>query len=77
MRYVLAAILVCAIGAPAAYALPTAGANAVSISTAAPIVQTGAKRKAPPPAPAKSSKKSGGSSNASSGIHPLVGSGEY
>jgi hypothetical protein len=68
MRYIFAVVLVCAIGAPAAYALPTIGSKALEVSKSDPIVQV-AKRKA---AKSKSHK-----SGETGGIHPLVGSGEY
>jgi len=73
MRYVLAAILVCAIGAPAALALPSVSPEALGLSKADPVLQV-AKRSS---APKQQAKKSKSSSSASSGIHPLVGSGEY
>jgi hypothetical protein len=69
MRYFLAAILICAIGAPAASALTPA---ALSLSKEDSI-QKVAKRSSGKPQAKKS--KSGG--NAGSGIHPLVGSGGY
>jgi hypothetical protein len=71
MRYFLAAILICAIGAPAAFALPTVNPGALSLSKGEPIVQV-AKRSASKPQ-AKKSKSGGGDG----GIHPLVGSGGY
>jgi hypothetical protein len=37
MRYVLAAIFVCAVGMPAASALPTVSPNSVSVSKADPL----------------------------------------
>lgn len=79
MRYVLAAILVCAVGMPAASALPTVGPNSLSVLKANSIVQA-AKRKAPPSRRRSSGSSSSGSSSgggSSSGIHPLVGSGDY
>jgi hypothetical protein len=39
MRYVLAAIFICAAGMPAASALPTVSPNSVSVSKADPRVQ--------------------------------------
>jgi hypothetical protein len=72
MRYFLAAILVCAIGAPAAVALPTVNPGALSLSKGDSVVQV-AKRSASKPQ-AKKSKSSGGGDG---GIHPLVGSGGY
>lgn len=74
MRYFLAAILICAIGAPAAYALPTVSPGALSLSSGDAILKV-AKRGASKP-PAKKSKSSGGGSS-DGGIHPLVGSGGY
>ena len=47
MRYVLAAIFICAAGMPAASAQPAAGANLVSVSKADPTAQA-AKRNRPP-----------------------------
>ncbi|HMK89320.1 MAG TPA: hypothetical protein VK446_06780 [Methylocystis sp.] len=67
MRYVLAAIFVCALGLPAASALPTGGADPAYLSKATPIEQA-AKRKGSRP-----QKHSRGTN----GIHPLVGSGDY
>ena len=67
MRYVLAAIFVCAVGMPAASALPTVSPNSVSVSKADPIVQV-VKRKRP---------HSHRHSRRGDGIHPLVGSGDY
>jgi len=70
MRYLLAAIFVCALGMPAASALPAAGAaDALVLTKASPIEQIG-KRAAKPRA---KRSKSGGDG----GIHPLVGSGGY
>lgn len=71
MRYCLAAVLLCVIGAPAASALPAASPGAVSLSTGDAIIEV-AKRSASKPQ-VKRSKKGGGDG----GIHPLVGSGGY
>jgi hypothetical protein len=71
MRFFLAAILFCAIGAPAASALPTVNTVALGASKDSVVVQV-AKRSATKPQ-AKKSKSGGGDS----GIHPLVGSGGY
>jgi hypothetical protein len=68
MRYVLAAIFICAIGASAASATPVAGAASVGLSKADAQVSQVAKRSRAP-----AHKKSRGAG----GIHPLVGSGEY
>lgn len=65
MRYMIAAFLVCALGAPGASALPRIGADAVGLSKADPIVQVAKKRAA--------SRRQ----TRDSGIHPLVGSGGY
>ena len=67
MRYVLAAIFVCAVGMPAASALPTVSANSLSVSKANPIVHE-VRRKRP---------HSHRHSRSGDGIHPLVGSGDY
>lgn len=69
MRYIFVALSVCALGAPAASALPIA--NSLAAQTAqkvTPILQVAKKGKAQP-----RRQKSG----ATSGIHPLVGSGGY
>ncbi|MBL1258362.1 hypothetical protein [Methylocystis sp. Sn-Cys] len=68
MRSILALVLACAIGAPAAQALPTTGSKALEMSKTETIAQVAKKTRAQP-----RRQKSG----ASSGIHPLVGSGGY
>ena len=68
MRTILSLILVCAIGAPAAFALPTIGSKSLEMSKAAAITPVAKKTRTPP----RRQK-----SSASSGIHPLVGSGDY
>jgi hypothetical protein len=68
MRYVLAAILICTAGIPAASALPTVSPNALALSKARPFVQV-AKRNRP--------RAHRHSSGGAGGIHPLVGSGDY
>jgi hypothetical protein len=67
MRYVLAAIFVCAVGMPAASALPTVSPNSLSVLKGNPIVQV-VRRNRPH---SHRHSRSGG------GIHPLVGSGDY
>lgn len=67
MRYILAVIFVCAIGMPAAIALPTVGPNLIEVSKSAAIVQV-AKR---------GRSQSHRQSRNTNGIHPLVGSGDY
>jgi hypothetical protein len=67
MRYVLAAIFVCAVGMPAASALPTVSPNSLSVLKANPIVHV-VRRKRP---------HSHRHSRSGDGIHPLVGSGDY
>lgn len=67
MRYVLAAIFICAAGMSLASALPTASPHSVSVSKAAPIVQA-TKRNRP---------HAHHHSRRDDGIHPLVGSGDY
>jgi hypothetical protein len=69
MRYVLAAIFVCAVGMPAASALPTVSPNSLSALKADPVVQVVKRNRAPS---RRHSRSSGGG-----GIHPLVGSGGY
>lgn len=70
MRYLLA-ILICALGADAALALPASNRDALGMSADNSVVQIakrgGGKQQA------KKSKNSGGDG----GIHPLVGSGGY
>jgi hypothetical protein len=78
MRYVLAAIFVCAVGMPAASALPTVSLNSVSVSKADPLVQ-GVRRNRPQ---SYRHNRSGDGvrhrhSRSGDGIHPLVGSGDY
>jgi hypothetical protein len=69
MRYVLVAIFVCAVGMPAASALPTVSPNSLSLSKAEPIAQTAKRAR---PRPHRQSRGTG-----AGGIHPLVGSGDY
>jgi hypothetical protein len=71
MRYVLVAIFVCAVGMPAASALPTVSPNSLSLSKAEPVAQP-VKRARP-----HARRQSRGSSAGAGGIHPLVGSGDY
>ncbi|QGM46766.1 hypothetical protein [Methylocystis heyeri] len=70
MRYILAAVVVFAIGAPTAQALPSVASTSVSASRAA-FISPIAKRA---PARSHSSRRSRSSAG---GIHPLVGSGDY
>ncbi len=72
MRYFLAALLFWAIGSPAASALPVTSAKDVVAAKASPI-ETASKRGG------KATKSTGRKSRGAgdSGIHPLVGSGEY
>jgi hypothetical protein len=78
MRYVLAAIFVCAIGMPAASALPTVSPNSVSVSKADPLVQVVRRNR---PHSHRQSRSGDGirhrHSRSGDGIHPLVGSGDY
>jgi hypothetical protein len=67
MRYVLVAIFVCAVGMPAASALPTVSPNSLSLLKADPIEQAGKRAR---PRAHRQSRGAGG-------IHPLVGSGDY
>lgn len=77
MRYVLSMFLVCALGAPAASALPI-GASSVSPSNADMVVAV-AKRSSGAKTASNSSKttRSTKSKKDDGGIHPLVGSGDY
>jgi hypothetical protein len=68
MRYVLVALFVCAVGMPAASALPTLSLHSVSAPKADPVVQV-VRRIRPPPH--RHVRRGDG------GIHPLVGSGDY
>ena len=68
MRYILAVIFVCAVGMPAASALPTVSPNSLSVLKANPIVHV-VKRKRP--------HSHRHSRSGDGGIHPLVGSGDY
>ena len=67
MRYVLAAIFVCAVGVPAASALQTVSPNSASVSKADPIVQVVKRNRL----------RAHRHSRSNNGIHPLVGSGDY
>lgn len=69
MRLVIAAILICAIGVPAALALPATSAKQLSALSGRSVQQIAKKSR---PAPQRQSRGSG-----AGGIHPLVGSGEY
>ncbi len=71
MRYVLVAIFVCAVGMPAASALPTVSPNSLSLSKAEPVAHP-VKRARP-----HARRQSRGASAGAGGIHPLVGSGDY
>lgn len=86
MRYVLAAILTCAIGAPAASAFPTVSPASVSASKAGSIVQVAKRSSNSSSSNRSSSSNSSGNrsrsqrqsrSGGDGGIHPLVGSGGY
>jgi hypothetical protein len=66
MRCVLAAILICALGAPTALALPTVSPASLVVSKAGPLLQV-----------AKRTRAHAARRSRSGGIHPLVGSGEY
>ncbi len=68
MRYILAVIFVCAVGMPAASALPTVGPNSLSVLKATPFANV-VKRTRPHSHRHRSS--------GDGGIHPLVGSGDY
>jgi len=67
MRYVLAVIFVCALGMPAASALPSVGSSSVSASKSDAVMQVAKHKRAP----AKRQSRD------NYGIHPLVGSGGY
>ena len=67
MRYILAAIFVCAVGMSEASALSTASLNSLSIQKASPFTQV-VKHSRP------RARRRGSSAG---GIHPLVGSGAY
>ncbi len=71
MRYVLVAIFVCAVGVPAASALPRVSPNSLSLSKAELVAQP-VKRARP-----HARRQSRGASGGAGGIHPLVGSGDY
>jgi hypothetical protein len=66
MRYVLAAMIVCAIATPAP-ALPAISPNALSVMKAGSIVQVAKRSRA---ISSRHRRNLGG-------IHPLVGSGDY
>jgi hypothetical protein len=78
MRYVLAAVFICAVGMPAASALPKVSPNTVSVSKADPLVQV--VRRNRPHSHGHSRTEDGirhRHSRSGGGIHPLVGSGDY
>jgi hypothetical protein len=68
MRYVLAAILLCAVAAPTASARPAAVSHPASSKSDA--TQAAKRSKAP-------AQREGRGGVNSGGIHPLVGSGDY
>lgn len=70
MRYVFAAIIICAIGAPAASAMPTPKPDHLAVSNAH-VTQVAKKSRA------ASQRQSRGGGGGDGGIHPLVGSGGY
>jgi hypothetical protein len=72
MRVISAALLACALAAPAAFALPFAPSGLSAPS--APVTQIKEKGKA---AKASRTTKGKGSKKNLGGIHPLVGSGDY
>jgi hypothetical protein len=80
MRYVLAMIIACALGVPAASALPAASPKSVAASQADQIAQV-AKRGARQQQSQRQNRSGAGGSNSgggnTGGIHPLVGSGDY
>ena len=77
MRYVLAAILVSALGAPAVSALPAASPKSVFAAQADPIAQIAKRNKQQAQRQNRSNTNSGNSGGNAGGIHPLVGSGDY
>jgi hypothetical protein len=89
MRYVLAAIFICAVGMPEASALSTVSPNSVSVSKGDPLVQVVRRHR---PHALRHSRSEDGirhrhsrsgdgirhrHSRSGDGIHPLVGSGDY
>lgn len=68
MRYVFAAIIICAIGAPAVSAMPAPKSDHHAVSNAH-VTQVAKKSR-----PASQRQSRGGGDG---GIHPLVGSGGY
>ncbi len=78
MRYVFAAIFVCAVGMLAASALPMVGPNSVSVSKADTLVQLVGRHR---PHPYRHARSGNGirhrHARSDDGIHPLVGSGDY
>jgi hypothetical protein len=79
MRYVLAAIFICAAGMSEACALPTDNPDPVSVSKADQLVQV--VRRSRPHSHHRSRSGDGirhhHSRSGDDGIHPLVGSGDY
>ncbi len=71
MRILIAVVVVCALGAPLASALPIAKSGAGLSQRSADVLDVKAKGGKSSHASSKSRKSSAG------GIHPLVGSGDY
>jgi len=79
MRYILAGIVVCAAGMPAASALPTVSPSSVSVSQVDLLVPV-VKRNRPQShrhGRSVEGTRHRHSRSADGGIHPLVGSGDY
>ena len=74
MRYMLIPVLVCAFGAPTAFALPPTRPAATEASPPDQVLLVARKSPAPKPAKKHATKAK---SKGLGGIHPLVGSGDY
>jgi hypothetical protein len=79
VRYVLAAIFVCAAGMHAASALPTASLKPIWVPKAGPLVQAvgGNRPHSQRHSRSADSNRHHHSRSGDGGIHPLVGSGDY
>lgn len=77
MRYVLAAIFVCAVSMPAQSALAPAGPNSVSLPKADPLVQMVRHIRPHAYRHSRSRVRHRHGRSGDDGIHPLVGSGDY
>jgi len=78
MRYVFAAIFICGVGLPMAFALPVASLDSLSVSKADPLVQSVKRYRLHAYRHGRGGEGTRHRhSHGGDGIHPLVGSGDY